>query len=216
MKMPPDHTAALTRTGFPVPAGDWTEAERELLDKFGHWLSGLADGSLSPVTPEQEQFVAVARGAAEPRTDFERAWMKWRQSAPVPPQVGPNELAARMDQLQAARLAVENARDEYDARRQAILQQVQAELDALEAEFGPRIAAKEEAAAVAEADVRDAALGYGASLKHAGIHAVFARGRVTWDGKGLAEYARDHPEVEAFKKVGEPTVSLRFEKADDE
>ena len=211
MTMPPDHTAALTRTGFPVPAGDWTEAERDLLDRYGHWLSALADGSLSPVTPEQEQFVATARGAAEPRTAFELAWAKCRQ--PVAPKVGAADLAAQMDQLQAARIAAENARDEYEARRQAILKQVREELDALDAEFGPLISEKEEAAALAEADVRDAALAYGASFKHVGIHAVYARGRVTWDGKGLTEYARDHPDVEAFKKVGEPTVSLRFEKA---
>jgi uncharacterized protein YifE (UPF0438 family) len=211
MKMPPDHTAALMRTGFPVPAGDWTEAERDLLDRYGHWLAALADGSLAPVTPEQEQFVAVARENAEPRTAFELAWAKWRQAAPISPKVGPAELATQMGQLQAARIAVENVKDEYAARRLAILQQVQPELDALDTEFGPLIAEKEEAAGLVEADVRSAALVYGSSFKHAGIHAVYARGRVTWDGKALAEYARDHPDVEVFKKVGEPSVSLRFD-----
>jgi uncharacterized protein YifE (UPF0438 family) len=216
MALPPDHAAALVRTGFPVPAGDWTPAERDLLNRFGHWMSALADGSLAPVTPDQERFVAVARGAAEPRSDHERVWAKWRQAAPAPRAVGADELAARIDRLQAARIGIENLKDERAARRAAILKPVQPELDALDAEFAALIAEKEEAASLAESDVRDAALAYGASYKHAGVHAVYSRGRATWDGKGLAEYARDHPEVEAFKKVGEPSVSLRFEKAGDE
>jgi hypothetical protein len=39
--------------------------------------------------------------------------------------------------------------------------------------------------------------------------AVYANGRVTWDNKGLQAYAEWHPEVDKYKKVGEPSVSIR-------
>lgn len=211
MTLPPDHAAALDRVGFPVPPGGvWSDAERDLLARYGHWMAALADGSLAPVTPEQEHFLGVTRGTAEPTTPFERAWVKCRKVDAMP-KVGPLDVTAHLDGLQAARTAVANAKDEYDARRQAILRPVQPELDALEAEFGPWIAAKEDAASVAEADARAAVRAHGTSVRHAGVHAVYARGRVTWDGKGLAEYVQDHPDVEVFRKVGEPSVSLRFD-----
>ena len=58
---------------------------------------------------------------------------------------------------------------------------------------------------------RQAAVAYGSSFKHAGVHAVYVRGRVSWDAKGLESYADDHPEVREHRRVGEPSVSLRFE-----
>jgi hypothetical protein len=50
---------------------------------------------------------------------------------------------------------------------------------------------------------------YGASVKGTHLYAVYARGRVTWDTKGLDRYAVEHPEVMHFRKQGQPTVSLR-------
>jgi hypothetical protein len=33
--------------------------------------------------------------------------------------------------------------------------------------------------------------------------------RVTWDNKSMAVYASLHPEVLAYRKVGEPSVQIR-------
>lgn len=41
------------------------------------------------------------------------------------------------------------------------------------------------------------------------LMAVYSKPRVTWDGKGLTGYMVAHPEIEAFKKVGKPSVSIR-------
>jgi hypothetical protein len=35
------------------------------------------------------------------------------------------------------------------------------------------------------------------------------KGRVSWDGKSLDGYMAAHPEISAFRKEGEPSVSLR-------
>lgn len=39
--------------------------------------------------------------------------------------------------------------------------------------------------------------------------AVWSKGRVTWDGKGLGGYMVAHPEIEAFRREGKPSVSIR-------
>jgi len=54
----------------------------------------------------------------------------------------------------------------------------------------------------------------GQSIKEVGIYAVYARGRVTWDGRGLSEYAQTNPEVQQFRRIGPPTVSLRYQGED--
>jgi len=41
------------------------------------------------------------------------------------------------------------------------------------------------------------------------LHAVYAAGRASWDTKALEGYAVAHPKILQFKKVGEPSVSIR-------
>lgn len=216
MSMPADHTALIQRTGFPVPATAALDAaERGLLARYGYWLEALAGGELAPTTPEQAQFVRVARGEAEPRSAFEVAWVKYRRAAGVPGRAGPLEVAERLARLAAARRAATATQEEYSARRVAILEQVRAQLDALDAEFAERLAATAEEATRLEAEVRAAVLAHGAGFRHAGIQASYSRGRVTWDTPGLTAYMTTHPEVAKFRKVGAPVVSLRFRVPDD-
>jgi uncharacterized protein YifE (UPF0438 family) len=40
----------------------------------------LAEGARPPTTPAQRRFVAVARGEAEPETEHERAFLRWREA----------------------------------------------------------------------------------------------------------------------------------------
>ena len=47
------------------------------------------------------------------------------------------------------------------------------------------------------------------TVRGAFLMAVYSKPRVTWDGKGLLGYMVAHPEIEAFKKVGRPSVSIR-------
>lgn len=210
MGIPAEHTALLKCTGFPIPVTVALDAqERELLGRCGFWLEGLAKGNVKPCTPEQRRFVRVACGEAEPVSAFEVAWVKYCQSAE--PLVDPLELAALLDRLRAARAVAAAARDEYNARRDVILSQVRPKLDALEAEFADHLAAVSDELAGLEGEARQAVLAYGASFRHAGVHAVYSRGRVTWDSKGLNRYEQSHPEIGRFRRIGSPSVSLRFE-----
>lgn len=216
MALPPEHTALLQRKGYPIPTGDFTDDERQCLSRFGHWMEALANGTLTATTPEQERFVQVARGEAEPRSAFELVWVKARHAVLLPrqPQVDPFSVAGCLERLLAARTTAAEIQEEYDDRRAAILAQVQPLLDALEAEFAERLRLAGEAVAELQTEARQAVLAHGENVRHRGVLAVYARGRTTWDTKGLDGYAQRHPEVEQFRRVGEPTVSLRFDKGE--
>ena len=211
MGLTAEQTALTRRPGFPIPpTAEVNCVERDLLTKHGYWLAALGDGSLDPTTAEQEQFVRVARGEDEPRSAFEVAWAKCRH-APAAPQGGPLELAGCLTELIAGRAVAAVARDEHRARRETLLERLKPELDALDAEYAVRLKGSGAEATRSEAAARHAAVAYGSSFKHAGVHAVYVRGRVSWDAKGLESYADDHPEVREHRRVGEPSVSLRFE-----
>jgi hypothetical protein len=212
MAMPPEHTTLLQRNDFPVaPAGNLDDQERDLLSRYGYWLEALSRGELAPITPEQERFVRVARGQEEPRSAFEIAWLKQQRAVLPRPSAGPLEVSERLDRLQAARLAAAAVQEEYDRRRAAIMESVQPLLETLDAEFADRLRATNNEVARLQGEARDAVLNLGASFRHRDVHAVFVRGRVTWDTKGLSRYAETHPEVAEFRREGKPTVSFRFQ-----
>ena len=58
-------------------------------------------------------------------------------------------------------------------------------------------------------DIKSLTLDRRVSEKGSRLHAVYAKGRETWDSKGLGGYAVAHPEINSFKKVGSPSVSIR-------
>ncbi len=119
------------------------------------------------------------------------------------------QIEARLDELAEVIAAEESAHADYEARRAAILEKVKAELDALDAEYAPLFAAAAERRTALEEAIKNDVLNWGASVRGSQWHAVYYRGRVTWDTHGLEVYAAVHPEVNAFRKEGEPTVVLR-------
>ncbi len=219
MGLPIDHAALLRQHDFVVPADNGLdERERLLLLRYGRWLEALSTGILQAVTPEQEHFVRVARGDEEPITDFERAWVKLSQLRAQPGatggfrsgNVGPLEAASRIARLAEAKRYVTELRDEYEHRRESVLEQVRAQLEALDAEFGDKLREADEEVSRLEDEVKESVREAGESVKHEGIHAIYMRGRVTWDSRGLSSYAETHPEVLDFRRVGKPSVSIRY------
>lgn len=210
---PPEHAVLLARENYPThPAAAFADGEREVVARYGHWMEALAGGVLAPVTSDQERFVAAARGEVEPVTAFERAWA--RQAAAVAVHGTPpanwrqvKGQLARLLELKAAAAAVEA---EYSARRTAVLDTVRAELDAVDEAFAGRMQGLADEIARAEKEAREQVLAGRSSVRQGDVYAMFVRERVTWDGAGLAEYAKDHPEVGRFRKVGKASVQLRY------
>ncbi|MBN9120494.1 MAG: DUF413 domain-containing protein [Planctomycetes bacterium] len=205
MLHPEDHAAYLAEHDFVTPPGDFTPIEKELLTKYGRWMEALASGAIAPATPGQEQFVRVARGEGEPGTDFERAWTKVLKERAVA-----EEVARSFQAMREARAHASEVEAEYLAARQVVLAAVREQLDAVDATFAEQLQSANEGASAAEKAVRELVLKVGRSVNTAGIKAVYSSPRVTWDNTKLAAYAEAHPEVKEFRKVGKPSVSLRF------
>ena len=54
----------------------FSEEELKIINKYGAWMEALADRKIEPITPEQKRFVDVSIGIAEPKSVYEKIWMK--------------------------------------------------------------------------------------------------------------------------------------------
>jgi hypothetical protein len=118
-------------------------------------------------------------------------------------------VAEKLERLSNLRGAAEVARLNYESRRTEILKQVQAELDALDAEYKPVLERAEENIAALESEIKTDVLLHGESVSGGMYRATYMQGRVSWDNEGMTKYAASHPDVLQFRKQGQPIVSLR-------
>ena len=114
----------------------------------------------------------------------------------------------KLERLSNLRGAAEVARLNYEAKRAEILKQIQAELDALDAEYNPVLEAAGENIAALENEIKTDVLLFGESLSGGMYRASYTQGRVSWDNDGMTKYAALHPDVLQFRKQGQPIVSL--------
>ena len=110
--------------------------------------------------------------------------------------------------------ALHAEREALATQKQALIDQVltpetKKRLEEIDAEF----AAKDEGAAAnieeLEGEIKRETIALGESVKAAGFQAVWTKGRVTWDSKGLSAFGESHPEILQFRKEGEPSVTIR-------
>ena len=59
--------------------GIFSDRELEVFHRWGNWMDSLARGSIEPSTEAQERFIRVARGQAEPFTEYEILWWKYNE-----------------------------------------------------------------------------------------------------------------------------------------
>jgi len=99
--------------------------------------------------------------------------------------------------------------DKEKARDSVLTAEIRQALADIDAEFSDG----EEAAAISVTNLEDViratTLEIGETVKGDTLYAVFSKPRTSWDSKGLAGFAVAHPEIEMFKKVGKPSVSIR-------
>jgi hypothetical protein len=87
--------------------------------------------------------------------------------------------------------------------------EIKAQLAAIDAEFaGKAETAQGKMAELSEA-IKNCVIAQGETAKGAHHQFCFTKGRESWDGKSLSGYAAAHPEILAFRKVGDPSVSVR-------
>jgi len=87
--------------------------------------------------------------------------------------------------------------------------EIKEQINAVEVEFEPEFQTINNNIDVLSKAIKEEVIGLGESVKGSVLQAVYAKGRVTWDNKGLGGYVISHPELNQFKKVGDPSVSIR-------
>lgn len=87
--------------------------------------------------------------------------------------------------------------------------EIKAKLAEIEAEFSGKNEVVLEKISTLENEVKEEVKQKGASVKGQFLHAVFAKGRVTWDTKTLDGLMIAVPQLSQARKEGEPSVSLR-------
>ncbi len=100
------------------------------------------------------------------------------------------------------------------AKREAIPPEVQAELDAIEAEYAPIFGSMNIDIAETENEVKAAVAKHGQTVSVEGLVAQYSKGRVTYDAKRLDGLALAFPQINECKKVGEPFVTLKWARGD--
>ena len=87
--------------------------------------------------------------------------------------------------------------------------EIKAKIAEVEAEYSGKSEAVTEKITALESEVKELVKENGASVKGQFIHAVFTKGRVTWDSKQLDGLMIAVPQLAQARKEGEPSVSLR-------
>lgn len=120
------------------------------------------------------------------------------------------DITTLMQKLEDARANLDSMIAEHAALKdEATPAEVKATWAAIDEEFEPIVQAAQAAYGEAEAAVKAAVAEHGATVKGQFLQAVWSKPRVTWDAKSLDGYALNHPELFAFRKEGQPSVSIR-------
>ena len=83
------------------------------------------------------------------------------------------------------------------------------QLAAIDEEFAPGIGAITSKAAELEVRIKEEVIVHGETIKGNLLQAVWSKARTSWDTKGLNGYLVNNPELNQFKKIGKPSVSIR-------
>lgn len=70
-------------------SGEFSRDQADLLERHGRAYEALHGGQREPVNEEEAHFIAVCRGEAEPMTEHEKVWMRYRQKISKRPTVSP-------------------------------------------------------------------------------------------------------------------------------
>lgn len=120
-----------------------------------------------------------------------------------------DDIIAALNTLADMRAHIDALNLRYDAEKRTVLAPVQKMLDQIESARAEETGELRARADDIEAAIRMEVAQRGESVKGASMSAVYVKGRTTWDGKRLSGYAAAHPEIEQFKNVGEPSVSIK-------
>ena len=121
-----------------------------------------------------------------------------------------SEIVEKLDRLADLQSHVDIINLRFDKLREDVLTpEIKAQLEDIEAERETTLESVQGGMESLEAEIKDAVVLQGATVKGKLLQAVWSKPRVTWDTKALEGYAAGHPEIMPFRKEGKPSVSIR-------
>jgi hypothetical protein len=120
------------------------------------------------------------------------------------------EITQVLQQMKGVNAALEITRLDYEAKQRAIMATVQSDLDALRDEYTPMLDSAKDMLSGLEADAKRHVVTTGETAKIDGLAVTFVKGRTSWDTKALDGYSAAHPEIERFKREGEPSARISW------
>jgi hypothetical protein len=119
-------------------------------------------------------------------------------------------IETQLDQLANLQAKADVIRLEFSQlRSQIITPEIQAQLDELDDELASALEPVNQSVSDLTEQIKDQVINNEKSVKGTFLQAVYSKPRVTWDNKGLDGFMVAHPEIKAFRKEGEPSVSIR-------
>ena len=104
--------------------------------------------------------------------------------------------------------------DVINAEKQALIDgiltpEIKQKIAEFEEEFAQKLSGVSTEKSLLEEQIKEITINAGQTIKGTLHQFVYNKGRVSWDTKQLDGYAAAHPEIEKFRKVGAPSVSVR-------
>lgn len=119
-------------------------------------------------------------------------------------------ITEKLNRLSSYNQELENLASEYQKLVDSVIpEEVKKQLADIETEFTDKKSTLNSKIAELDNQIRQSVLVLGSSVKGDKLMAVWNKGRISWDTKGLDGFAVAHPEMAAFRKEGDPTVTLR-------
>jgi hypothetical protein len=114
--------------------------------------------------------------------------------------------AAELEAMKADSAQLE---EEVKAKTAMVYENVRQRKSDIEIEFSGKAQDVEENIKKLEAEIKADVKATGASVKGKYFHAVYVKGRVTWNTDKMDTWLVDHPFLKEARKEGEPSITLR-------
>jgi pimeloyl-ACP methyl ester carboxylesterase len=80
---PPSHLHLLDQGGYDMTLGEaYSPVTQYVIRSAGKYMMALTDGTVAPIDPVQERFIAVVNGEKTPRSDIEKGWLRFLSEHP--------------------------------------------------------------------------------------------------------------------------------------
>lgn len=120
-----------------------------------------------------------------------------------------NEIRTKLNQLRELDAHLDVIRmGKKEAINKILTDKIKAQLTEIDIEFDEISDAIKETVDTLASDIKELVLASGEGYKGDGYSASFVKGRVSWDTKALNGYAAAHPEIEQFRKIGNPSARI--------